>query len=43
MDVRMSGQEFRFDGRDLPAAALDSCCLLPAGLSDLFEAAPVPF
>ena len=41
MDVPVPGAQFRFYDRDLPAAGLDSLSLLSAGVSDLFEAAPV--
>ena len=37
----MPRTNLRFDGRDLLAAAVDSCGLLPAFSGDLVERAPV--
>ena len=41
LDVPIAGEQFGFDGRNLPAAANDSCGLLPALLRDLVESPAV--
>jgi hypothetical protein len=37
LDIRVAGEKLRFDGRNLLAAASDSCWLLSAFLGDLVE------
>jgi len=37
----VAGAQFRFDRRDLLAATVDSCRLLPAGVGDFLERSPI--